>query len=67
MSVTNPIISVMLGALVLQERLDKTPAWHALLGVAGLAVALLGAVVIASAGEEEEKETETATAQPALA
>ena len=66
-SVTNPIISVMLGALVLQERLDKTPAWHALLGVAGLAVALLGAVVIASAGEEEEKETETATAQPALA
>ena len=28
-SVVNPIVSVLLGAFVLQERLDKTPEWHA--------------------------------------
>lgn len=68
-SVTNPIISVMLGALVLQEQLDKTPPWHAVLGIGGLALALFGAVVIASAGEEENDpklESETATARPAV-
>ena len=48
-SVANPVISVMLGALVLQERFDKDPAWHAVLGIGGLALALFGAVVIASA------------------
>ena len=36
-SVANPVVSMMLGALVLQERFDKTPPWHAVLGVGGLA------------------------------
>lgn len=63
-SVTNPVISVMLGALILQEQLDKTPPWHAVLGVVGLALALFGAVVIASAGEDET-ETEQASPHPA--
>ena len=52
-SVANPVVSVMLGALVLQERLDKTPPWHAVVAVGALAVALLGAIVIASASEKD--------------
>jgi drug/metabolite transporter (DMT)-like permease len=59
-SVANPVISVLLGALVLQERLDKTPPWHAVVAIGALAVALLGAVIIASATEEDE-EIESAT------
>jgi hypothetical protein len=57
-SVANPVVSVMLGALVLQERLDKTPPWHAVVAVGALAVSLLGAVIIASASEGK-KEAET--------
>ena len=64
-SVTNPVVSVLLGALVLQERLDTDPAWRAVLGIGGLALALFGAVMIASAEEKDGVETETATAQPA--
>jgi drug/metabolite transporter (DMT)-like permease len=52
-SVANPVVSVLLGVLVLQERLDQPPAWHAVLAVGGLALALLGAVVVASASEEK--------------
>ena len=51
-SVANPVVSVLLGALVLQERLDTDPAWHAVLGIGGLALALFGAVMIASAEEK---------------
>jgi len=66
-SVANPVISVMLGALVLQERLDKDPEWHAVLGVGGLALALFGAVLIASAEEKEKAEAPAqATARPSL-
>jgi drug/metabolite transporter (DMT)-like permease len=54
-SVANPVVSVMLGALVLQERLDKTPPWHAVVAVGALAVALLGAIVIASASEKDSQ------------
>ncbi|MGH3042861.1 MAG: DMT family transporter [Gaiellaceae bacterium] len=52
-SVANPVVSVMLGVLVLQERLDQPPAWHAVVAIGGLALALLGAVVVASASEKE--------------
>lgn len=52
-SVVNPVVSVLLGALVLQERLDKTPPWHAVVAVAGLAAALFGASLIASASERD--------------
>ena len=64
-SVTNPVVSVLLGALVLQERLDADPAWRAVLGIGGLALALFGAVVIASAEEGGGAEAPTASAQPA--
>jgi hypothetical protein len=62
-SVANPVVSVLLGVLVLQERLDQPPAWHAVVAIGGLACALLGAVVVASASEKEA-EAETATGQP---
>ena len=35
-SVVNPVVSVMLGVLVLEERLDQPPAWHVVLAVVGL-------------------------------
>jgi drug/metabolite transporter (DMT)-like permease len=66
-SVANPVVSVFLGALVLQERLDKTPPWHAVVAVGALAFALLGAVIIASATEAESEDEPAAgpAAQPA--
>jgi drug/metabolite transporter (DMT)-like permease len=71
-SVANPVVSVLLGALVLQERLDKTPPWHAVVAVGALCLALLGAVVISSAREQPNEaeqgvpEAEPAPAQPSL-
>jgi len=50
-SVVNPVVSVLLGALVLQERLDRSPAWHAVVAVGALGVALFGAILIASADD----------------
>jgi drug/metabolite transporter (DMT)-like permease len=72
-SVANPLVSVMLGALVLQERLDKDPPWHAVVAVGALCLALLGAVVISSAREKAKEieeplpEHETAPGQPSIA
>jgi drug/metabolite transporter (DMT)-like permease len=72
-SVANPVVSVLLGALVLQERLDKNPPWHAVVAVGALGLALFGAVVISSAresGREVERTTsepEPAPAQPSVA
>jgi len=51
-SVANPVVSVMLGALVLLERLDRDPPWHAVVACASLGLALLGAVVVSSAHEK---------------
>ena len=62
-SVANPVVSVLLGALILQERLDRTPSWHAVVAVGGLALALFGAVVISGAKEKEAAaQAEAATA-----
>jgi len=55
-SVANPVVSVLLGALVLQERLDKNPPWHAVVAVGALCLALVGSVVISSAREGRESE-----------
>jgi drug/metabolite transporter (DMT)-like permease len=64
-SVANPIVSVILGALILQERLDKTPPWHAVVGMAGLCIALFGAVLISSSQERKKAVAPTPAAQPA--
>jgi uncharacterized membrane protein len=71
-SVANPLVSVLLGALVLQESLDKDPAWHAVVAVGALCLALLGAVVISSVREKEKvqqmpSEPETAHGEPSMA
>lgn len=62
-SVANPVVSVTLGALVLQERLDSNPTWHAVVAVGALAVALLGAVIISSATERVPSDTQPARAE----
>ena len=59
-SVANPVVSVMLGALVLQERLEKDPPWHAVVAVGALCLALLGSVVISSARDRERAVEERA-------
>jgi len=61
-SVVNPVVSVALGALVLQERLDSTPAWHWVTAIGALAVALIGATVIASASQQDEHASEPSVA-----
>jgi|SRR5579871_4378844 len=64
-SVANPVVSVLLGALVLQERLDKHPPWHAVLAIAGLCLGLLGAVVISSAREHGAEQEDPVTGDQA--
>ncbi len=50
-SVINPVVSVALGAFVLQERLSSDPEWHLISAIGALAVALVGATIIASASD----------------
>ena len=49
-SVANPLVGILLGILLLDERLSR-PAWHVVLAVIGLTLALVGAVVISLARE----------------
>jgi drug/metabolite transporter (DMT)-like permease len=49
-SVANPVVSVTLGVVLLEERLAR-PTWHVVVAIIALAVALLGVVVITSARE----------------
>lgn len=49
-SVCNPLVSILIGTLLLQERLSE-PTWHKLVAYAGLAIALGGAVAISRATE----------------
>jgi drug/metabolite transporter (DMT)-like permease len=49
-SVCNPLVSILLGTLLLQERLAE-PLWHKAVAYGGLALALLAAVEITRATE----------------
>jgi drug/metabolite transporter (DMT)-like permease len=49
-SVANPIVGILIGILLLDERLSR-PGWHILVAVIGLSLALVGAVVISLARE----------------
>ena len=49
-SVANPVVSVVLGVILFEERLSR-PAWHVVVAVGGLALGLAGAVAISIAGE----------------
>ncbi len=49
-SVANPVVGILIGILLLDERLSR-PAWHVVLAVVGLGLALVGAVAISLAHE----------------
>lgn len=61
-SVANPIVGIAIGTLLLEERWSR-PGWHILLGIVGLVLALVGAVVISLASERHKERR--ATAAPA--
>jgi drug/metabolite transporter (DMT)-like permease len=50
-SVANPVVSVVLGIVLFEERLTR-PAWHVLVAAAALLAALAGAVLITLANRE---------------
>ena len=50
-SVANPVVSVILGIILFEERLTR-PTWHVLVAVAALLAALAGAVLITLANRE---------------
>jgi drug/metabolite transporter (DMT)-like permease len=49
-SVANPVVGILLGTLLLEERLSR-PVWHVVVACIGLGLALAGAVVISIARE----------------
>ena len=61
-SVANPIVSVAIGTLLFDERLSR-PAWHVVVALCGLGLAMLGAALISIA---RERSSGTAS-EPALA
>ena len=62
-STANPIVSVIIGILLFDERLSRPP-WHIVVAMAGLALAMVGAVVISVA---RERRGGTAAAAPGSA
>jgi drug/metabolite transporter (DMT)-like permease len=52
-SVANPVVGILLGVALFDERLGR-PAWHVVLALVGLGLALVGAVVISIARETGE-------------
>lgn len=52
-SVANPVVGILLGALLLDERLSR-PAWHVFAACIGLGLALAGAVAISIARETRD-------------
>ena len=60
-SVANPVVGILIGILLLDEALSR-PAWHIVLAVIGLALALVGAVVISLAREAAKGEAPASTA-----
>ena len=62
-SVANPIVGILVGVLLLDERLSR-PTWHVALAVIGLALALAGAVVISLAHAAAEEGSTPATDVP---
>jgi drug/metabolite transporter (DMT)-like permease len=59
----NPLVSIVIGTLLLDERLAE-PTWHRVVAYSGLGVALLGAAVVSLATEGEKEETAQPTAAP---
>jgi len=53
-AVANPVVSVLLAVILLQERLSR-PTWHVVVALIGLGLALAGAVVISLAREAAKR------------
>jgi hypothetical protein len=64
-SVANPVVGILLGVLLLDERLSR-PAWHVVVACVGLGVALAGAVLIALS-RQPDQEPERPVASVAVA
>jgi drug/metabolite transporter (DMT)-like permease len=62
-SVANPIVSVLIGIVLFDERLED-PAWHKVVAFAGLGLAAVGAIAISKAREPEEITVEPALVAP---
>ena len=62
-SVCNPLVSIVIGTLLLDERLAE-PTWHKVIAYTGLGIALAGAVVIALS-TEGAKEFDESSVVPA--
>jgi drug/metabolite transporter (DMT)-like permease len=60
-SVANPIVGILIGILLFDERLAR-PTWHVLIAVVGLGLALVGAVAISLAHEAAKDEPSAADA-----
>jgi drug/metabolite transporter (DMT)-like permease len=54
-SVANPVVGILIGILLLDERLSR-PAWHVVVAVIGLTLALVGAVAISLAHEAKTED-----------
>ena len=61
-SVANPIVGILIGIILLDERFSR-PAWHVVVAVCGLALAMFGAAMISIAREKRRDPA----AEPALA
>ena len=60
-SVANPVVGILIGLLLFDESLSR-PAWHIVLAVIGLSLALVGAVVISLARETPKDEARASSA-----
>ena len=65
-SVCNPLVSIVIGTLLLDERLAE-PTWHKAVAYGGLVVALAGAAVISMATEGSKEASDEGPAVPAPA
>ena len=65
-SVANPIVGILIGILLLDERLSR-PGWHIVLAVIGLGLALVGAVVISLAREAKKQANRAAAPDESVA
>jgi drug/metabolite transporter (DMT)-like permease len=65
-SVCNPLVSIVIGTLLLDERLAD-PTWHKVVAYCGLGLALFGAVSISIATEGEKEESASTEPAPAPA
>jgi drug/metabolite transporter (DMT)-like permease len=64
-STVNPFVSILIGTFLLDERLSR-PAWHVAVAIAGLVLALGGAVVISMATEAAKSERISPDPAPAV-